>query len=336
VSRRRGRRGSWLASFSVIVGALAGANVHALAPTFRVEVHALPTLTVSEAEVLAGSEKGALAATIAAELRLPFVAAARMPAVILLHGDAGAVSNQVAWTDELNALGIAVLTVDSFSGRGAVARGASLATMPASVGSTARVIDAERALAFLAAHPRIDPKRIAVMGFSSGGRTVLLAAQTRFASRFGRPGVGFAAYIALYPDCNVHLRDDTKSELGPQRIFIGAADVLTAADACVRLVDRLRGAGQDAAVMTFAGAHHAFDSVATQPLTRVPGVLTTARCNLEESAAGAIVNVDTGRELDEQDRCIGKGLIAGYDAAADAATKAAVKALLSERFGLAR
>jgi len=336
VSARRGRRGPWLASLSVIVGALAGANVHALAPTFRIEVHALPTLTVSEGEVLAGSEKGAVAATIAAELRLPFAAAARMPAVILLHGDAGAVSNQVAWIDELNALGIAVLTVDSFSGRGAVARGASFATMPASIGSTARVIDAERALALLAAHPRIDPARIAVMGFSSGGRTALLAAQTRFAARFGTPGISFAAYIALYPDCNVRLRDDATSEPGPQRIFIGDADVLTAAEACVRLVDRLRLAGQDAAVTTLAGAHHAFDAVATQPLTRIPGVLTTAGCNLEETAGGAIVNVDTGRELDEQDRCIGKGLVAGYDAGADAVTKAAVKALLSDRFGLRR
>ena len=58
------------------------------------------------------------------------------------------------------------------------------------------------------------------------------------------------------------------------------------------------------------------------------------RCNLEEGAGGKIVNVDTGRELDEQDRCIGKGLIARYDAAADASTEAAVKALLIERFGL--
>jgi dienelactone hydrolase len=134
----------------------------------------------------------------------------------------------------------------------------------------------------------------------------------------------------------VRLRDDTASEPGPQRIFIGEADVLTAADACVRLVARLRSAGQDATITTFAGAHHAFDAVATRSLTRVPDVLTAARCNLEEGAGGAIVNSDTGRELDELDRCIGKGLIAGYDESADAATKAAVKALLNERFRLGR
>ena len=336
MTARSRRFRSGLSLLVAIAAAIVGANANAVAPTFRVELYALPTLTLTREQALAGTQDGAPPATIAAELRLPFVAAARMPAVVLLHGDAGAVSNQVAWSDEVNALGIAVLTVDSFSGRGAVASGASFATMPDSIGSAARVVDAERALAFLARHPRIDPERIAVMGFSSGGGTVLLAAQNRFASAFGVAGVGFAAYIALYPDGNVRLRNDTKSEPGPLRIFIGEADVLTSADACVRLVARLRGAGQDPAVMTFAGAHHAFDAVANPNLTRIPGVLSAARCDLEERADGKIVNIDTGRELDDQDRCITKGLIAGYDAAADSAAKAAVKALLTERFRLAR
>lgn len=331
-----GRVRSRLRSLFVAVAALVGAGAQAASPTFRLELHALPTLTLTLAQALAGSPGGAAPATIGAELRLPFGAAERMPAVVLLHGDAGAVSNQIAWSDELNALGIAVLAVDSFSGRGGVATGASFATMPATVGATARVVDAERALAFLSRHPRIDPQRIAVMGFSSGGRTALLAAQTRFASGFGAAGVSFIAYIALYPDCNVRLRDDTRSEPGPQRIFIGEADVLTDAGACRRLVERLRAAGQDAAVTTFAGAHHAFDAIASQPLTRIPGVLTAARCDLVEGADGTIVNAETGRELDDKDRCLGQGLVAGYDAAADAATKGAVKALLVERFGLAR
>jgi dienelactone hydrolase len=330
---RPGRRFVLAVAASVAVVA---AQAQAIAPTFRVEVHALATLTPTLQQLLAGTQVGATAATIAGELRLPFGAAARMPAVVLLHGDAGAVANQVAWSDELNALGIAVFALDSFSGRGAVATGASFATMPESIGGTARVVDAERALAFLARHPRIDPERIAVMGFSSGGRTALVAAQTRFASGFGQPGVGFAAYIALYPGCNLRLRDDTKSEPGPQRIFIGEADVLTAADACVRLVDRLRRAGADAAITTYPGAHHGFDNVAARELTRIPDLPNAARCNLEEAAGGRIVNVDTGRELDDQDRCIGKGLIAGYDAAADAAAKAAVKTLLRGLFRLER
>ena len=322
------------AAFSTLALLVASAGAQAIAPTFRLEVHVLPTVTLTLAQALSGSQEGAATATIAGELSLPFVAAARMPAVLMLHGDAGAVANQVAWNEALNAIGIAVFTLDSFSGRGAVASGASLGSMPESLGGTARVVDAERALALLARHPRIDPTRIAVMGFSSGGRTALAAAQTRFASAFGTPGLGFAAYIALYPNCNVRLIGDTKSEPGPQRIFIGEADVLTSADACARYVERLRRSGSDAAVTIFPGAHHGFDNVGSPDLNRIPGVPTAAGCNLEETKVGTIVNIDTGRPLAEGDSCLDKGLIAGYDAAADSATKAAVTALLIERFGL--
>ena len=313
---------------------VATAGAGAAAPSFRIEVHALQTLTPTRPQLLAGSPEGAAAATIAGELRLPFVAAKRMPAVLMLHGDAGAVANQVVWIEELNAIGIAVFTLDSFSGRGAIASEASLGSMPDSISGQARIVDAERALALLAAHPRIDPSRIAVMGFSSGGNTVLTAAQTRFASAFGTAGLGFAAYIALYPDCNLRLNGDTVSEPGPQRIYIGEADVLTSADACVRYVERLRRAGSDAEIATYPGAHHGFDNVSNPGLTRIPDVPTGANCTLEETPLGTIVNVDTGRRLSLEDKCIGKGLIAGYDPAADAATKAAVKALLIERFGL--
>jgi dienelactone hydrolase len=320
----------WLAAAFCVAAAAA----QAVAPSFRIEAYSLPTLTLTRAQLLAGRQEGATAATIAGELSLPFVAAARMPAVLMLHGDAGAIANQVVWREELNALGIAVFTLDSFSGRGAVATGASFATMPDSIGGLPRVVDAERALALLAAHPRIDPARIAVMGFSSGGNTVLAAAQTRFASAFGTPGLRFAAYIALYPDCNLRLNGDTRSEPGPRRIFIGKADVLTSAAACGKYAERLRAAGADIATSAFEGAHHGFDNVSNPDMIRVADVPTGADCALEETAAGEVVNVDTGRPLSLADKCIGKGLVAGYNPAADAATKAAVKALLIERFGL--
>ncbi len=70
-------------------------------------------------------------------------------------------------------------------------------------------------------------------------------------------------------------------------------------------------------------------------MTRVVDVELSARCNFDETSEGTIVNVDTGRELVEGDKCITRGLVAGYNAAADAATRAAVRAFLRERFALA-
>jgi dienelactone hydrolase len=310
------------------------ASAQSAPPTARIEVHVVHSLTLTRAQLLKGQQEGATAAVIAGELSLPFVAADRMPAVLMLHGDAGAISNQVVWRDELNALGIAVFTLDSFTGRGAVATGAQLASMPESIGGLGRVVDAERALALLAQHPRIDPHRIAVMGFSSGGKTVLDAAQSRFATAFGTPGLRFAAYIALYPDCSLRLLGESKTEPGPQRIFIGEADVLTSAKACVNYAARQRAAGADITVTPFAGAHHGFDNVGVPALMRIPGVPTYGNCNFEETPAGDLVNIDTGRPPSDDDQCVGKGLIAGYDPAANSTTRAAVKAFLIERFGL--
>ena len=76
--------------------------------------------------------------------------------------------------------------------------------------------------------------------------------------------------------------------------------------------------------------------LACAPLLTHPGVPPAARCNLAEAARGLIVNLATGEPIEDDDACVGTGLIAGYDAAADATTRAAVAAFLIERFQLAR
>ena len=91
-----------------------------------------------------------------------------------------------------------------------------------------------------------------------------------------------------------------------------------------RYGERLREAGADIAVATFAGAHHGFDNPGSG-LTRIAGYPTAARCNLREVSRGTIVNIDTGKPLDGSDSCFGQGLVAGRDEAADTATKAAVR-----------
>ena len=69
----------------LIIGGMQGRA----ADVSRIESLPLQTVTVTEEQFLTGSRDGR-PATIAVELRLPSTAAARVPAVVLLHGSDGA------------------------------------------------------------------------------------------------------------------------------------------------------------------------------------------------------------------------------------------------------
>jgi dienelactone hydrolase len=311
-----------------------GAVAAAAEPSFRIEVHPIQTMDLTTIEVLSGKTEGA-ARTIAGELRFPVTTAARVPAVVLMHGDAGAVANQVTWIAELNAIGVAVFTVDSFSGRGTLAKTPGLAVEGAGAHSSlARVVDAYRALAVLAKHPRIDASRIALMGVSSGGRVTLNAAMTRFAKPFAPADAGFAAFIALYPPCNIRLKADTDLVAAPLRIHHGSDDVITRSEACRTYVERLLAAGRDADFAEYAGAQHGYDNPPGMPTMQLPQAPNPSRCNYEERADGWLVNAATGKPVTLNDECVGIGLVGASNPQAAAATRAAVKAFLGKVFKL--
>jgi dienelactone hydrolase len=303
--------------------------------TFRIEVHPIQTLDLTTVEVLSGKTEGA-ARTIAGELRLPRTTATRVPAVVFMHGDAGAVANQVTWIDELNSIGVAVFTVDSFSARGAIGKTPGLAVEGAGAHSSAgRVVDAYRALGVLAKHPRIDASRIALMGVSSGGRVVINSAMTRFARPFAPADASFAAFIALYPPCNLKLKDDTALVAAPLRIHHGTDDTITRAEACRAFVERLLAAGRDADFVEYAGAQHGYDNPPGMPTAQMPSAPNPSRCMYEERADGWLVNAATGKPVTLNDDCVGIGMSGGRNAQAAAATHAAVKDFLRKLFKLA-
>jgi len=66
--------------------------------------------------------------------------------------------------------------------------------------------DAFAALAFLAARPGVDARRIGIMGFSWGGVVSMLSATRTANQTFGRPDLAFAAHAPLYPVCWVYNR----------------------------------------------------------------------------------------------------------------------------------
>src|SRR5207248_7840849 len=142
--------------------AFALVSQNAAAQTFaRIEVRAIDSVTLSGEQFLAGDTNGK-PVSLAGELRIPRPGIDKVPAVILVHGSGGVNASHDRWAQELNSIGVAVFILDTFSGRGIV----STINDQSQLHSLAMMVDAYRALGALAGHARIDPERIAVMGFS--------------------------------------------------------------------------------------------------------------------------------------------------------------------------
>jgi dienelactone hydrolase len=122
------------------------------------------------------------------------VAAGGAPAVLICHGSDGVDGRGAFYADALHSAGFATLEIDMWAARG-TARGAK--GRAASVPQT--LPDAFAALSCLASQPEIDPKRVAIIGFSWGGAVTLLSATRRYADALAEPGQAFAAHAAFYP-----------------------------------------------------------------------------------------------------------------------------------------
>lgn len=294
----------------------------------RAELHPIATLTLSDEALLAGDASQGKPVTIAVNLRLP-PRPGKLPAVVLIHGSGGIGSNIDLWEHELNELGIATVAIDGFTGRGIVSTSANQATL----GRLNMSLDAYRVLEMLARHPRIDPQRVALMGFSRGGQGTLYASMKRLHSLWNRSGVEFAAYVPFYPDCMTTYRNDTQVADRPIRIFHGTPDDYNPVAACKPYVQRLRDAGHDVVLTEYANAQHGFDSPLT-PVTVATGSQTVRACRIREDEQGRLINAETGARFTYQDACVQKDPHVGYDPAATLAVREALRAFYTGLFKL--
>jgi dienelactone hydrolase len=299
-------------------------------PLLRLEMRAVDSVTLSSEQFLTGDEKIGKRATLAGELRIPGAPGTKVPAVILVHGSGGISGATDAWAREINAMGVATFTLDTFSGRGIVSTVADQSQLH----SLAMMVDSYRALALLAAHPRIDSKRIAIMGFSKGAVASIYSANERFRKFYALQGGEFAAHIGLYTPCNIEFRDDDKTTGKPIRFFHGVADDYVPVGPCRTYVERLKKAGADVQLTELADAHHAYDNPAIPVPTVFAANQTTRNCTLKEGNNGSVLNVKTGKLYDLADACVEKGPHVGYNAAAHQATLAGVREFLKMVFRL--
>ncbi|MEN9843617.1 MAG: hypothetical protein RLZZ612_1446 [Pseudomonadota bacterium] len=185
------------------------------------------------------------------------------PVVLMLHGCGGMLNAQGQptvrmrdYAQLLNAQGWHTLALDSFGPRGV----AEICTQKANTRAikvSDRAVDVWEALAWLAQQPEVDAQRLALLGWSNGGSTVLWANNQRreaMPEAKQRPHLRLA--VAFYPGCASEAKRGYQP-LAPTLLLLGLADDWTPANACEPLT-HLPAVTRHA----WADAHHGFDGKA--------------------------------------------------------------------------
>ena len=187
--------------------------------------------------------------TIKGELYLP-PGKGPFPAVVFMPPCTGRLPIKLERADgeRYNALGYALLAVDSFGPRG-------FDDGCGGVGSSVDlVMDAYGALLYLAELPLIDPERIAIVGHSRGGDVALSAVGFDGVERlFDRQ---FLAAVAYSPFCQT---DERVAVSVPMLIAIGELDDWNLARDCRKLMTRRNGLGAPIKLVVLPNAHHSFN-----------------------------------------------------------------------------
>ena len=303
----------WLLTLPMWAGAQSGPNLPS-----RIELHAMQSTTLTGEEFLRGGQPGKTV-TLAGELRLPVGTSAKYPVVVLVHGSGGVNGGMDMWLHQLNQAGIATFVLDTFSGRGIV----STVQDQTQLHSLAMMVDAYRALDLLAKHPRIDAKKISVMGFSKGAVASIFSASTRFKTLYGS-SAQFAAHLGLYTPCNTRYLGDTQLTGAPMRLFHGTTDDYVNVAPCRTYVQTLKQQGVDVSLTEFSDTEHGYDSPLAPKRLPVPTAQSTRNCYFTEKSVGELVNEKTGAAFSYNDACVAVGAHVGHNPDSTAQTVKAV------------
>jgi dienelactone hydrolase len=184
------------------------------------------------------------------------------PAVIGLHGCGGLwnVAGQISarhhdWAMFLVGQGFVVLLPDSYRSRGL---GNQCGVKDLKVrASRERVADTASMRNYLQARGDVKPASISLIGWSSGGSTVLAAARADRKPGDGQPDLARA--IAFYPACRLQAESVGFEARLPMLILMGDADDWTPPAPCDRLAKAARGRGENVDLVLYPGAVHDFD-----------------------------------------------------------------------------
>jgi len=196
------------------------------------------------------------------------------PGLVLMSGCDGVRDNMDRWAEAARAMGFATLIVDSHAPRGLDDFEAwRLVCAGQQLTGAERAGDLAVALAHLRSTAGVDPARLAILGASHGGWTVLdfltltdaadpppgLGAWPGGSSEAARAGLD--AVIALYPYCGAGSRAGARGWdwPGPVTMILVAGDTITGDAPCHDLSARMDDAGHPIDVTVLEGVTHGFD-----------------------------------------------------------------------------
>lgn len=258
----------------------------------------------------------------------------RTPAMVISHGSGGiSQEREGGWAERLAAIGVASFIVDSFGPRNI----RSTATDQAQLSTAANVADALAALRLLATHPRIDPERIGVIGFSKGGQVALYTALEPYRRAVIADARRFAAHVALYPYCS-DWQVSRNLTGAPLLFLLGGRDNYTPAQPCRDYADWFKAHGADAAVVVYPNAYHDFDLAQSPVFAR--DVVTGRDCDMAYDLDHfTIASRKSGEDItrtaqDYARRCLTRGATLGGDAEARQRAPEDVQSFLKRVFRL--
>ena len=229
---------------------------------------------------------------IYATLSFPDEIKQKYPAIVLVHSIGGYQETCEGWyADSFRKAGFAVLTYESISPRGITAA-------PTSGGQgllSSMLSDSYHALKTLSTHPKIDAKKIVIVGFSFGGEVTHIAAFEELRAALVQGDLKFAAHIPIYPGLQWGIKVGASSYTGsPILMLVGEKDDCSPPAKLRAYLDYVKSTGITIPVETiiYPGAYHGWGNSTYTPaqfrsrlvnVSNCPFLLFASRSNEDSS-----------------------------------------------------